>query len=219
MEIGGSSRTFRLMTIFARTKDMNLKKDQEMLGAVVTSMIEEKVGICPTDEEFALYIEGRLNKEKRKAIVSHFVSCRVCRERLTIPIRPFEIAKEPNPMKKILALLWRPLVAVPVALIFVVLLAFSLNVYLNYRHIMEERVRGGGLVALKQVDLTPSLLANIRKGDEEGLKNQLVKDLPPGVKVSELVVEDIKSLKGAKEGDRIILILYNNGLLKVKLEK
>lgn len=199
---------------------MKFKEDQEMLGVVVSSLIEEKKGICPTDEEFALYIEGRLNnEERRKAIVLHFVSCRECRERLTIPIHPFEIAKETNPIEKFLVLLWRPLVAVPVAVIFVVILAVSLNVYLSSRHVMEERVRGGNLVALKQVDLTPILLTNIRKGDEKGLKNELIKDLPPGVAVSDIVVEDIKNLKVAKEGDKIVLILYSNGLLKVKLEK
>lgn len=197
---------------------MKFKKDQEILGVVVTSLIEGKRGICPTEEEFALYIEGRLNKGRREAIVSHFVSCRDCRERLTIPIRPFETVKESNPVEKFLTFLWRPLVAVPVALIVVVLLALSINTYLNSRHVMEERERGGNLVALKQVDLTPSLLTNIRKGDEEGLKNELIKDLPSGVKVSDIVMEDVKNLKGAKEGDRIILILYSNGLLKVKLE-
>lgn len=196
---------------------MKFKKDQEILGVVVTSLIEGKRGICPTEEEFALYIEGRLN-ERREAIVSHFVSCRDCRERFTIPIRPFETVKESNPVEKFLTFLWRPLVAVPVALIVVVLLALSINTYLNSRHVMEERERGGNLVALKQVDLTPSLLTNIRKGDEEGLKNELIKDLPSGVKVSDIVMEDVKNLKGAKEGDRIILILYSNGLLKVKLE-
>ncbi|GEM_PF-1736725 len=196
---------------------MKFKKDQEILGSVLTSLIEEKEEICPTDEEFALYIEGGLDKERREAIVSHFVSCRGCRERLTIPIRPFEIVKEPNPMERFLTLLWRPLVSVPVAIIVVVLLALSINTYLGSRHAMEERERGGNLVALKQVDLTPGLLTNIRKGDEEGLKNELIKDLPPGAKVSDIVIEDIKNLKVAKEGDRIILILYSNGLLKVKL--
>jgi hypothetical protein len=196
---------------------MKFKKDQEILGSVLTSLIEEKEEICPTDEEFALYIEGGLDKERREAIVSHFVSCRGCRERLTIPIRPFEIVKEPNPMERFLTLLWRPLVSVPVAIIVVVLLALSINTYLGSRHVMEERERGGNLVALKQVDLTPGLLTNIRKGDEEGLKNELIKDLPPGAKVSDIVIEDIKNLKVAKEGDRIILILYSNGLLKVKL--
>jgi hypothetical protein len=199
--------------------DMKFKKDQEILGVVIASQIEEKEGICPADEEFALYIEGRLNEERRKAIVSHFISCRQCRERLTVPIRPFEIAKEANPIEKFLALLWRPLVGVPVLLMVVVLLAFSLNVYLNSRHIMEEKVRGGNLVALKQVALTPSLLTTIRKEDQKGLKNELIKDLPSGVEVSDIVVEDIKNLKGAKEGDRIVLILYSNGLLKVKLER
>ncbi len=197
---------------------MKFKKDQEILGSVLTSLIEEKEEICPTDEEFALYIEGGLGKERREAIVSHFVSCRGCRERLTIPIRPFEIVKEPDPMEKFLTLLWRPLVSVPVAIIVVVLLALSINTYLGSRQVMEERERGGNLVALKQVDLTPGLLTNIRKGDEEGFKNELIKDLPPGAKVSDIVIEDIKNLKVAKEGDRIILILYSNGLLKVKLE-
>jgi hypothetical protein len=196
---------------------MKFKKDQEILGSVLTSLIEEKEEICPTDEEFALYIEGGLDKERKESIVSHFVSCRGCRERLTIPIRPFEIVKEPNPMEKFLTLLWRPLVSVPVAIIVVVLLALGINTYLGSRHVMEERERGGNLVALKQVDLTPGLLTNIRKGDEEGLKNELIKDLPSGAKVSDIVIEDIKNLKVAKEGDRIILILYSNGLLKVKL--
>ena len=200
-------------------KNMKFKKDQEMLGAVVASLIEEKEGICPTDEEFALYIEGRLNEERRKTIVSHFISCMECRERLTIPIRPFETAKEPNPIEKSLALLWRPLVALPVAIIVIVLSAFSLDFYLNSRHIMEERLRGGNLIVLKQVDLTPSLISTIRKEDEERLKSELIKVLPSGVKVSDVVVEDAKNLKGAKEGDRIILILYSNGLLKVKLER
>lgn len=196
---------------------MKFKKDQEILGSVLTSLIEEKEEICPTDEEFALYIEGGLDKERKESIVSHFVSCRGCRERLTIPIRPFEIVKEPNPMERFLTLLWRPLVSVPVAIIVVVLLALGINTYLGSRHVMEERERGGNLVALKQVDLTPGLLTNIRKGDEEGLKNELIKDLPSGAKVSDIVIEDIKNLKVAKEGDRIILILYSNGLLKVKL--
>jgi hypothetical protein len=219
MEVGENSLNFSSNNYKLGLKGTKFKEYQEMLGVIVASLIEEKEGICPTDEEFALYIEGRLNKEKKKAIVSHFVSCRECREKLTIPIRPFVIAKEGNPTEKFPAFLWRPLVAVPVAVIVIVLLAFSLNVYLNSRHVIEERVRGGNLVAVKQVDLTPSLLTTINKGDKEGLKNELIKDLPSGVKVSDLVVEDIKNLKGAKEGDRIILILYSNGLLKVKLEK
>jgi hypothetical protein len=198
---------------------MKFKKDQEMLGVVVTSLIEAKEGICPTDEEFALYLEGRLTKDIKKTIISHFVSCRECRDRLTVPINPLEIAEEPNPVERLLAFLRRPLVVVPVAVIVIVLLAFGLNVYLNARHVMEERVRGGNLVALKQVDLTPSLLTTIRKEDKEGLKNELIKNLPSGIEVSDIAMEDFKNLKGAKEGDRIIVIVYNNGLLKVKLEK
>lgn len=198
---------------------MKLKKDQEILGAVITSVIQEKEGVCPTDEEFALYIEGRLNKERRKAIVSHFASCCNCRERLTIPIHPLEIPKVANPIEKPLTPLRHPFVVAPVALIFVALLAFSLNLYLNPRHISEEKLRGGNLVAIRQVDLTPNLLTIIRKEDKKGLKNELIKDLPSGVNVSDIAVEDIKNLKVAREGDRIVLILYNNGLLKIRLEK
>lgn len=219
MEVGGNSTNFSSNNYTLGLSDMKFKKYQEMLGVVVASLIEAKEGTCPTDEEFALYLEGRLSKDIKKTIVSHFVSCRECRDRLTVPINPFEIAEEPNPMERFLAFLHRPLVVVPVAVVVVVLLALSLNVYLDSRHVMEERVRGGNLLALKQVDVTPSLLTTIRKGDKEGLKNELIKNLPSGTEVSDIAVEDIKSLKGAKEGDRIIAILYSNGLLKVKLEK
>lgn len=198
---------------------MGLKKEQEILGAVAASVIQEKKGLCPTDEEFALYIEGNIDEERRKAVVLHFVSCRECRERLTIPIHHSEIPKVANPMEKLRTPLRYPFVAAPVALIFVALIAFSLNVYLSPRHITEGRLRGGNLVAIKQLDLTPNLLTIIKKENEEGLKNEIIKDLPSGAKVSDIVVEDIKNLKAAKEGDRIVLILYSNGLLKVRLEK
>lgn len=203
---------------------MKFEKDQEMIGVVATSLIEKKEGVCLTDEEFALYIEGRLNKEKRRAVISHFVSCGECRERLTIPIRPLEVAKEANTMEKFLAFFWRPLIAAPVAVVFVVLVAFSLNIYLKSQNVpeqgYEERYRGANLVSLKQLDLTPSLLKIIKEGNEERLKNEFIKGLPSGVNVSHVVVEDkLKYLEETKEGDKINLILYSNGLLKVKLEK
>jgi len=34
-----------------------------------------------------------------------------------------------------------------------------------------------------------------------------------------VVEEQLKELKEVKEGEKIVLILYNNGLLKVKLQK
>jgi hypothetical protein len=198
---------------------MKLKEGDEILGVVATSLIENREGICPTDEEFALYIEKRLTKDKRKAIISHFVSCRECRERLTIPASPLGVVKESATIEKFLLSFWRPLVAASVAVVFFVFLGFSLNIYLKSRYITEDRERGANLVALKQIDLNSNLLTIIRDGDKEGLKNELIKGLPPGARVSRVVVEDINHLKKAKEGEKINLILYSNGLLKVRLKE
>ncbi len=202
-----------------RLNVMKLKEGDEILGVVATSLIENKEGICPTDEEFALYIEKGLNKDKRKAIISHFASCRECRERLSIPARLLGVVKESATIEKFLLSFWRPLVAASVAVVFFVFLGFSLNIYLKSRNITEDRERGANLVVLKQIDLNSNLLTIIRDGDKEGLKNELVKRLPPGVKVSRVVVEDIKHLKEAKEGEKINLILYRDGLLKVRLKE
>ena len=197
-------------------KDMKFEKENEILGAAATSLIERKEGICLTDEEFALYIEGRLSNDKRKAMISHFVSCRDCRERLTIPIPHFEEAKEPNSVERLLASLWRPLIVAPIAAVVIALLTFTLFVYQKPEDITGERLRGANLVALKQLDITSNLLIIIKEGDEQEFKNELIKELPPDVKVSRLIIEDIKQLKGSKEGDKIIIILYNDGSLKVK---
>ena len=197
-------------------KDMKFEKENEILGTVATSLIERKEGMCLTDEEFALYIEGRLSNDKRKAMISHFVSCRDCRERLTIPIPHFEEAKEPNSVQRLLSSLWRPLIVAPIAAVVITLLTFTLFVYQKPEDITGERLRGANLVALKQLDITSNLLIIIKEGDEQEFKNELIKELPPDVKVSRLIIEDIKQLKGSKEGDKIIIILYNDGSLKVK---
>jgi hypothetical protein len=199
---------------------MEFKKEDNTLGVVVTSLVEKKEGICLADEEFALYMEGRLDNQRRKAIISHFVSCRECRERLTLPIFSFEHLRESNAIEKLKAFFRSPLFVVPVMALFFALIAIALNVYLKSLNIPEERYRGGNLVALKQVDLTPNLLTIIKEGDEEELKNELVKELPPGSRVSRIEVEDhLMSLREVKGKERIILILYSNGLLKVKMEK
>lgn len=198
---------------------MRLKREDEALGVVATSLIEKKDSPCPSDEEFALYIEKRLNREKRESLISHFVSCRDCRERLTIPIHLMETTKETNRMERLLALFGRPSVLVPVIAVFLILVAVTLNVYLTSNDTPKERYRGGDLVALKQVDLTPDLLTTIKEGNEEELKNGLIKELPPGSEVSTIVVEEeLKSLRRVEGGERIVLILYGNGLLKVRLE-
>jgi hypothetical protein len=198
---------------------MRLKREDEALGVVATSLIEKKDSPCPSDEEFALYIEKRLNREKRESLISHFVSCRDCRERLTIPIHLMETTKETNRMERLLALFGRPSVLVPVMAVFLIVVAVTLNVYLTSNDTPKERYRGGDLVALKQVDLTPDLLTTIKKGNEEELKNGLIKELPPGSEVSTIVVEEeLKSLRRVEGGERIVLILYGNGLLKVRLE-
>jgi len=158
--------------------DMKFEKENEILGAVATSLIERKEGICLTDEEFALYIEGRLSNDKRKAMISHFVSCRDCRERLTIPIPHFEEAKEANSVERLLSSLWRPLIAVPIAAVFIAFLTITLYVYLTPHDITEERLRGANLVALKQLDITSNLLIIIKEGDEQEFKNELIKSCP-----------------------------------------
>ncbi len=200
-------------------KDMKFDKDEEILGTVLTSLIERRGGICLTDEDFALYIEGRLNTEKRRAIISHLVSCRDCRERLTIPIPQFDVARETISKEGLLSFLWRPVVLAPVAALFIALLSFTLNLYLKPQDVTEERLRGANLVALKQLDITPSLLTIIREGNEDVLKNQLIKGLPPGTKVSSVIIEDMKRIRESKEGDKITLILYSDGSLKVKAER
>jgi hypothetical protein len=222
---------------------MELKKDEKMLGGIAASLIGEEEGICPTDEwvasrtpnpeprtpeitcptdeEVALYREGRLSKEKRRTIVSHFVSCGECQDMLTIPMPPSEAAKGTKAREGFLSSLWRPLIAVPAAAVFVVLLVFTLNVYLEPGDISErdEAIYRGVDFVSKPLSLTPNLLAAIREGDEETLKNELAKELPPDAKVSHVVVEDIKRFKEAKEEDRIKLILYSDGLLKIKLKE
>jgi len=197
-------------------KDMKFEKENEILGAVASSLIERKEGMCLTDEEFALYIEGRLSNDERKAMISHFVSCRDCRERLTIPIPHFEEAKEPNSIERLLSSLWRPLIVAPIAAVFIAFLTFTLFVYQKPQDITEERLRGANLVALKQLDITSNLLIIIKEGDEQEFKNEIIKELPPNLKVSRVIIEDIKNLKESKEGDKIIIILYNDGSLKVK---
>ncbi len=203
---------------------MKLKKEDEMLGVVAATLMENREGVCPTDEEFALYLERRLNNYRRKAIITHFVSCQNCLERLTIPVHPLEVTKEGNFIEKFLAFWHRPLVVAPVAVIFVALLTVSLNVYIKSQDTLkensEEIFRSPNLVSLKQIDLTPGLLTTIRGDDEERLKNELIKELAPGVEVTHIFVDDkLKDIKGIKEGDKITLILYSNGLLKVKLEE
>jgi hypothetical protein len=200
-------------------KDMKLDKDEEILGTVLTSLIERRGGLCMTDEDFALYMEGRLNTEKRSAIISHLVSCRDCRERLTIPIPQFDVAKETASKEGLLSFLWRPVVLAPVAALFIALLSFTLNIYLKPQDVTEERLRGANLVALKQLDITPGLLTIIREGNEDELKNELIKGLPPDTKVSSVIIEDMKRIRESKEGDKITLILYSDGSLKVKAER
>jgi hypothetical protein len=202
---------------------MKLKKEDEMLGVVASTLIEDKEGVCPTDEEFALYLERRLSNEKRKTLISHFVSCRDCLERLTIPAYSLDLTTKPNFIEKLLAFLHRPLILAPVAVVFVALLTVSINIYLKsqdaLRENSEEIYRSPNLVALKQVDLTPGLLTTIKRQDMERLKSELIKELPPAVEVSQILVEDnIKGLKEAQKGQKVVLLLYSNGLLKVKLE-
>jgi len=196
---------------------MTIDKIDEELGIIATKLIERTKGECPNDEEFALYMERKLSEDRRKAIISHFVSCSDCRERLTIPTTPLEITEREKPMREFLTLLWRPLVTVPLAALFLILAAVTLNVYIESRGTKEDVYRDGNLVALKQIELTPSLLTIIQEGNEAELKNELMKKLPPGAEVSSIVVqEELKSLKETKEGDRVIVILYGDGLLKVK---
>src|SRR3970282_1013439 len=197
-------------------KDMKFEKENEILGAVASSLIERKEGMCLTDEECALYIEGRLSNDERKAMISHFVSCRDCRERLTIPIPHFEEAKEHNSIERLLSSLWRPLIVAPIAAVFIAFLTFTLFVYQKPQDITGERPRGANLVGLKQLGITSNLLIMIQKGDEQEFKNEIIKELPPNLKVSRVIIEDIKNLKESKEGDKIIIILYNDGSLKVK---
>jgi hypothetical protein len=198
---------------------MTTEKIDEALGIVATKLIERAKGGCPNDEEFALYMEGKLRGDSRKAIISHFVSCSECRERLAIPIPSLEVSESENPIKGYLKLLWRPLVIVPVAIVFLAVATVTLNVYLESRDIKKEVYRGGNLVALKQVDLTTGLLRIIKEGNEAELKKEFIKNLPTGAVVSNIIVQEkLKSLKKPREGDKLILILYESGLLKVKLE-
>jgi hypothetical protein len=199
---------------------MTTEKFDETLGIVAAKLIERTKGECPCDEEFALYREGKLRGDRRKAIISHFVSCSECRERLAIPITQLDVLRRKYSIRAYLTPIWRPLVLVPVAIVFLAVAAVTLNVYLESRGVKEEVYRGGNLVALQQVDLTPSLLRIIKEGNEAELKNELIKNLPIGAVVSTIVVQqELKSLKAPKEVDKVILILYGDGILKIKLEK
>ncbi len=198
---------------------MTTEKFDETLGIVAAKLIERTKGECPGDEEFALYMEGKLTGNKRKSIISHFVSCSECRERLAIPIAQLDVSRRENPIRAYLTPIWRPLVLVPVAIVFLAVAAVTLNVYLESRGVKKEVYRGGNLVALQQVDLTPNLLRIIKEGNEAELKNELIKTLPSGAEVSTIFVqEELKSLKNPEPGEKVILILYEDGLLKVKLE-
>ena len=201
---------------------MKLEKEDEMLGAVAISQFERKAGECLSDEEFALYLGRKLNRERKKAIISHFISCHICRERLAVSNLALETTKEENIFEKLLSFFGRPLVMAPVAIVILVLAAITLNVYLKSSNFpaTEERYRGGDLVSVNQVELTPTLLKMIKEGNQEELKNNLVKELPPHSEVSDIVVEErLKSIKDLKENEKITLILYSDGLLKVKLDQ
>ncbi len=200
---------------------MQIKKEDKTLGAVATSLIDREQGVCPADEEFALYREGRLNKDKKKALISHFVSCRDCRERLSVLAYPLEAPKKETG-ERFWSFFRRPLIVAPVAAAFVVIMTLTMNVYLIQDGPVEEYeevYRGANVVALKQADLTPNLLRVIKRGDENELRRELVKLLPPGSEVSDIKVEDsVKQLKEAREGEKVNLILYSDGMLKVKAE-
>lgn len=200
---------------------MTTEKIDETLGIVAAKLIERKKAECPGDEEFALYMEGKLSGDKRKSMISHFVSCPECRERLSIPVSPLEVSWRAKSIKECLTACltqrWRPLVLVPVAIVFLAVAAVTLNVYRESRGIKEEMYRGGNLVALTQVDLTPNLLRVIEAGNEAELENELMKNLPRGSKISKIIVQEkLKTINQPQPGDKIILILYEDGLLKVK---
>jgi hypothetical protein len=198
---------------------MSTEKIDEALGIVASRLIERERRECPNDEEFALYLERKLRGDKRKAIISHFVSCPECRERLAIPVSPLEVSGSGKSIKECLAGFWRPLVVVPVAIVFLAVAAVTLNVYIESRSVKEETYRDGNLVALTLVDLTPSLLRVIKEGNEKELKNELLKKLPGRPEVSHVVVQDkLKSIERPWMGEKVILILYGNGLLKVKAQ-
>ena len=202
---------------------MQIKKEDKTLGVLATSLIEREQGVCPTDEEFALYREGKLNKDKKKALISHFVSCRDCRERLSVLAYPLGSSPKKEAGEGFWSFLRRPLVTAPVAVAFIAIVALTMNVYLIQDSPVgeyEEVYRDANLIALKQVVLTPSLLRVIKRGDEGELKRELVKQLPPGSEVSDIRVEDsLKRLEEAGEGGKVNLILYSNGVLKVKQEQ
>ncbi|GBD39584.1 hypothetical protein HRbin37_01866 [bacterium HR37] len=198
---------------------MKLKKEEETLGAFVTSLIDREKTSCPDDEEFSLYIENRLDAQKRQAIILHLVSCRDCRERLTIEIPSFEKTEE-RAFERAKRLFRYPFISVPVTALILIIVAFALNTYMNPNSGEEERYRGANLVALKQLTLTPELLATLKEDNKSKLKEELLRELPKQARVSDIVVEEqLKELKEVKEGEKIVLILYNNGLLKVKLQK
>ncbi|MGH7807343.1 MAG: hypothetical protein ACRENT_04550, partial [Thermodesulfobacteriota bacterium] len=151
---------------------MRLEKEDEMLGVVAATLIENKEGVCPNDEEFALYLERRLNNERRNSLLSHFASCTNCLERLTIPAYSPDLAKKPDFIEKLMGFLHRPLVLVPVAVVFAALLAVTLNVYLKSQGTLKdshETYRSPNLLSLKQIDLTPSLLMTIKGQDVDRL--------------------------------------------------
>jgi hypothetical protein len=201
---------------------MKLEKEDEILGAAAISLVERKRGECPSDEEFALYLDRKLKRERKKAIISHFISCHVCRERLAVSNLALETAKEESILEKLLSFFGRPLVMAPVAIVILFLAAITLNVYLKSSNFpaTEERYRGGDLVSVNQVELTPGLLKIIKEGNQEELKNNLVNELPPHSEVSDVEVEErLKFLKDIKENEKITLILYSDGLLKVKLDQ
>jgi hypothetical protein len=110
---------------------MTTEKIDEVLGIVATKLMERAKGGCPNDEEFALYMEGKLRGDSRKTIISHFVSCSECRERLCIPISPLDMSESEKPIRGFLQMIWRPLVIVPVAIVFLAVATVTLNSILN----------------------------------------------------------------------------------------
>ncbi|MGQ0792528.1 MAG: hypothetical protein ACT4NX_00365 [Deltaproteobacteria bacterium] len=201
---------------------MKFEREETRLGAVINSLICAEVKTpCPGDEEFALYMEQRLDGGRRNALVSHFASCRDCRERLSIPIGIQGFETKESGLRKVFASVWNASAITPAAVTAAIIVALGFGVYIEFPNFIADEgaevVRGGQLIAVKQMALTPELLEIIRDGDEARIKSALAGALPQGAEITQIAIEEPAQLLGDAAGN-LILILYSDGLLKIKPE-
>jgi len=97
----------------------------EKLGnALANEMVKVKPGRCPTSEEIAALIDGKLSQENRDKILHHLSSCNFCYDTfiLTSDLKRKEFKKESNPL-----VIFKPL-ALAASIIIVIF-----SIYLFYK--------------------------------------------------------------------------------------